>query len=534
MVTSGGWLPVPELAARWSPLAAWLTEPERGRRPDPLGVVVLPPVGYEYSSSHRFWRSLAEALADRDVTTLRVDYPGTGDSAGPVEELQDLTPWRSTLHRAAAELAERGISRLVIVGGELGATFALLDGPGLNPVGIVTIDPVLSGRRYVRGLSTMGIHAPEDIGGVAHGGHYFSTGLLGEIRDLSASPPAGIAHLNIDDERTFEFMRRPAEEATVDPHLVDEVADWIAALDQGDPPPTAPAGDAEVGAPTVGGPLRQVTEMSHEGVTICERILAIGPDELIGVLTTPADTSDIPDDLYLLVNSGSDPHIGPGRAWVEMARELAIRGRATLRLDMRGWGESPDGPNVPGRPGDPHTLGDIARAVLALDGGGRRRIVLGGLCAGAWVTMTTARSDRRRRPGRAEPAARTGRRATRSSPSILARAHRRDEVIWIKEQAALGRWDDEDARGMRPPAGEWLDDLVRLGRSTSMVFAEGDDGLVYLQDRLARRLQEVTETGVIRVIELPEVDHAMHGTWLRARVFDTIASELDKVLGLRV
>ena len=49
--------------------------------------------------------------------------------------------------------------------------------------------------------------------------------------------------------------------------------------------------------------------------------------------------------------------------------------------------------------------------------------------------------------------------------------------------------DDEDERGIRPPAGEWLDDLVRDGRRAALIFTEGDDGLEFLQDRLARRVR---------------------------------------------
>src|ERR1700759_3706824 len=55
--TSGLWLSPPKLEPEFSAVAGWLTRP--ALRSD-FGVVILPPAGYAYSSSHRFWRMLAE------------------------------------------------------------------------------------------------------------------------------------------------------------------------------------------------------------------------------------------------------------------------------------------------------------------------------------------------------------------------------------------------------------------------------------------------------------------------------------------
>ena len=112
--------------------------------------------------------------------------------------------------------------------------------------------------------------------------------------------------------------------------------------------------------------------------------------------------------------------------------------------------------------------------------------------------------------------------------------HSLQKNLDIKRAAAEGRWDDEDERGIRPPAGEWLDDLVRQGSRAALIFTEGDDGLVYLQDRLARRVRSVTESCVIRVVEVPGadyVDQTMGRCWQRPVVFEAIAAELTWLLG---
>lgn len=493
-----------------TPLAAWLTEPDR---PSGLGVVILPPVGYAASSSHRLWRRLAEDLAGRGTTVLRVDVAGCGDSAGLLPEVSDLGEWRAALPAAARLLRERAATRLVVIGCQLGAALALLDAAEVGADALVTIAPVLSGRTFVRSLRVTGLTPPDEIGGIAFGGHHFSASLLAQIAELRVAAPDGLPVLAVPDSPSLgAVLERPAEEAEVDPALVAEISDWVAAL-----APDAPGAPGRAGGPPSDAAVGAVRE----------QFVRVGPDELVGVLTTPA--ADARPGLLVLLNSGSDPHPGPGRAWVELARDLAGRGRRTLRLDLRGWGESPDGPSTPGRPYDAHAVGDVVRAVQALDAEGP--VVLGGLCAGAWIVLAAARTvpvagvvalnpQLYWQPG--DPV---------EALMSTTRARRGEEIAGIKREAAAGRWDDEDARGLRPPAGAWLDELVRLRRPCSLIFAEGDDGVEYLRDRLGRRLRELLPAEVVTITEVPGIDHGMHRTWLRPRLFDVIARELDRLTG---
>ena len=533
--TRGLWLPDREADLEWTPLAGWLTEPDE---PSGLGVVILPPVGYEYSSSHRFLRSLAESVAEGGATVLRVDYAGTGDSAGHVSGIDGLEPWRSALPIATERLRALGMTKIAVIGCQWGGSFALLDGPKVGAVAIAAIEPVLSGRRFVRSFTMVGIPAPDEVGGISVGGYYFGSGVLDRMAEIRVEPPEGMDVLSITgDPRTESFLERPAEDSIADPSLIAEVSEWI--LES-----AARAGESDVAALSRLAEPRHSESASSAGEdevdnavvrirdgapAAIERFVTVGPDGLLGVLTTPVGDDAVPDELLVLVNSGSDPHSGPGRAWVELARELAIRGRSTLRLDFRGWGESPDGPVVPGRPYDAHTLGDIVTAVKALNAQGSTRIVLGGLCAGAWISLAAAREIELAgvialnpqlywQPGDPVEALMT-----------TTRARRLPEIAAIKREAEAGRWNAEDAQGLRPLAGEWLDDLVRRGAPISLVFAEGDDGLEYLQDRLGRRLAESTDTGIVNVVELSGVDHGMHRTWLRQIVFDRFDHELERI-----
>lgn len=508
MHTRGVWLDAP-----LTPLAAWLTEPNRACG---LGVVVLPPVGYASSSSHRLWRRLAESLAQHGAVVIRVDLAGCGDSAGRLADVRDIGEWRTALPTAASFLRDGGTTRLAVIGCQLGAALALLDAVEIGADGLVTVAPVLSGRTFVRSLRVTALRPPVEIGGLALGGHHFSAALLGQLADLRVSPPNGLPLLEIPDgPAVAAVLERPAEEAEVDEGLVTQVTEWVRALAP-DQPRVNPSAD---NSPTE-------ARLRHGDVDILEEFVTVGPDRLAGVLTSAGHEATA--GLLILINSGSDPHTGPGRAWAELARALGARGRNTLRVDLRGWGESPDGPTTPGRPYDEHAVGDVIRLVDGLRDHGP--IILSGLCAGAWVSLAAAREvdvagvialnpQLYWQPG--DPV---------EALMSTTRERRREEIAAIRRDADAGRWDAEDIAGQRPPAGAWLDDLVRLRRPASLLFAEGDDGLEYLRDRLGRRLRVAVASGLVTVTELIGVDHGLHRTWLRPAVYAAIATELDRIL----
>lgn len=144
---------VSSTVARWfgpadGPLLGWVTQPSSGIGRS--GVLMLPPIGYQYWSSHRTLRVLAEQLANGGQTVVRIDYEGTGDSSGDQWAPERLAAWRTSAQWGADEVRELGCEQLVVVGARLGATIGLLDGEKLGAEGVVAWAPVLSGRRYAR------------------------------------------------------------------------------------------------------------------------------------------------------------------------------------------------------------------------------------------------------------------------------------------------------------------------------------------------------------------------------------------------
>jgi dienelactone hydrolase len=128
---------------------------------------------------------------------------------------------------------------------------------------------------------------------------------------------------------------------------------------------------------------------------LIERVHMFGSHRgLVGVLTEPLSTDKRPDaPAVVFSNVGLNHRVGPGRVYVDLARNLARAGFVALRFDLSGFGDSErrrtDG-------------GDLDRAVLDtrealdfLEGKGIKRFVLVGFCSGVDSAHVVALQDPR-------------------------------------------------------------------------------------------------------------------------------------------
>jgi hypothetical protein len=60
-----------------------------------------------------------------------------------------------------------------------------------------------------------------------------------------------------------------------------------------------------------------------------------------------------------------------------------------------------------------------------------------------------------------------------------------------------------------------------------LLFAEGDPGFIFLNDRHARRLADVMDRGLV-VRALPEIDHPLHRTWTRPIAVEAIRTAVGR------
>ena len=525
---------------------AWFTTPVG--HTGTVGVVIVPPLGYELWTSHRTLRTLAERLAGQACTVVRFDLAGTGDSSGAQWDPDRLETWRRDVAVAVAAVREIGVDSLVLIGLRMGASLALVEGAALGADAVVAWAPVVRGRRYVRELQLLGLPVPEDpdrperAGALVQAGTVFSSTTLADLTALDLatierSPAPRILIVDREDKPastalidrvtelgtrpdhrvlggTESVLDQPTEYATVAEGIIGEIASWV--------------GSGQLGRGTI--PAAVTSALSWQDGTISEQVVRIGERGLVGILTLPAGD---PRATVVWLNSGSEHHIGPGRAWVEYARDLALDGYASLRVDFSGWGESPDGEHVPGRPYDLHCVDEVGQMVHGLRELGHQRIVMAGLCSGAWIAMRAALSvdldgvvainpQLYWQPG--DPV----------EADIVAetRVRRLGEIARIKKLKGWGVWSTLDALGVRHPGATWLRALDRRGVPVMTLFAEGDDGLEFVEDRIGRTWDRVRRHGHIEEAVIDEIDHPMHRHWRRQGVVSTIRSWLDRCVAV--
>lgn len=383
-------------------LFGWLGHPGAG--PAGTGVLLCPPIGVESLASYRALQQLALRLNDAGFSTLLFDYDGTGDSAGDVNDPGRVDAWVGSVEAAAALLRSTGASRLCAVGMRLGANLAAAAAARVPLQAAVLWDPCASGASFLREQLSLSAH----IGGESSGGAIDAPDLRYEpatADDIRTNLPPLQALPG--DPRTLVLVRPdrpcprplraaftaacaewgeavgqdrligvPVEQGVVPHAAVAEVVDWLSRV--------APAGVVE--APL---DLARVTgDADRSGPS--ERPVALGPNRLFGVATEPRQLAS--DTVVVFLNVANERHLGPARAWVRLARELAGHGLRSVRLDLSGVGDSPA---RPGHERDvvytPAWLTDLDEAVEALS---PAPVVLVGLCSGAYSALECALSSR--------------------------------------------------------------------------------------------------------------------------------------------
>jgi pimeloyl-ACP methyl ester carboxylesterase len=335
----------------------------------------------------------------------------------------------------------------------------------------------------------------------------FSAETLTDLSRLAVEPAEDVL---VVDEATDRVVDVPPEFAVVPEPRVDEICRWVGEA------PSWP-GDPEVGD--------RVARFAWRGGEVAEEVILFGQHDHVGVRTTPAAVSPSGPTLVFL-NPGSETHVGPGRAWVEYARSLALLGHQSVRVDFRGWGESPDAGHAPGRPYDAWCVSDTTEIVRGLQAAGHERVVLFGLCASAWIALRAVLGTPVEGVIALNPQLywKPGDPVDIDWPRI--RARRAAEIRRVAWGHRFGIWTALDLIGHRPRVARWLSELDATGIPVELLFAEGDDGIAYLRQRFRRRLARLAR---VRVTEMPGIDHPMHRVWRRERVVHALHEALERI-----
>jgi alpha-beta hydrolase superfamily lysophospholipase len=341
----------------------------------PRVALLCPSIGSERMRGERGFRVLADRLAARGVSTLRLDYPATGNSTGDAiggrEAAPDLVERWCMSIADAAEHARHIVpdAEVVLVGRRLGALLVLKASRSMSGIvkRCVLWDPPPSGRSFVRELrlreSARFDHryadelAREHPGiGLQWEGHRFDRRTVDAIERLTLNDSGSTAELvdvvANDPDRAVASLRQASGSGSVSVtghRVADAAFDWsvydgpslpeecLAVIERRvteDAP--APIDDD---LPVNCHPA--LTEVRHgydRGIR--EELVRFGPGESMFGVRTSRIAGGAPMTAALILPTGIEPSSGYGDMWARFARRAAEQGVTTLRMDWRGNGES--------------------------------------------------------------------------------------------------------------------------------------------------------------------------------------------------
>ena len=338
------------------PLFGWFHRPKGGRAR--YGVVLCPPIGDEDRRVYLTFRKLAESLAGAGHAVLRFSYDGTGDSTGRFDDPDRVAAWTRSIADAVEVVRAAGAPAVAVIGMRLGATLATRAADAMDrPLdALVLWDPCVTGKEFLRHQKILLTTIPGKPSTIMEGtdtpGYHFSPELTEELRQLTIAPVTTARTRTLVLARpdrpaperlhrglgtsSFEHMDAAGQDALLDvPPLsavipwesIDRITAWLSACAPRPGPIRLPGGiDATVGTDVTGRPVR-------------ERAVRLGEIGLFAITTAPEGGGSGP--WMMFVNVATEHHIGPGRLWVDLARDWARRGIRSVRFDLSGVGDSP-------------------------------------------------------------------------------------------------------------------------------------------------------------------------------------------------
>lgn len=404
-------------------LFAWLHYPEHAQTFD-HGILICPPIGHEQLHAHRSLRHLADALASAGFPVLRFDYHGTGDSSGSDEDPERVATWLANVRDARRWLTEQlGCTRTSAIGLRLGAALAAQAAAEQPMENLLLWAPVAKARAYVREMKALSLTMAGNAGSsedMEAAGFVLTEQTLQDLnpldllqihplcrralillRDDAPADSRLLGHFQSLGIETQQTAQPGYADMMVDPltgkvpwQTIAHVVDWLRAriADHEQHLQTVDANHAgQTFAPISHGSPTGESVFSQQQIR--ERVLAICQQpNLFGIVSEPADAASEALPFIVMLNTGATYRVGPHRLYVALSRQLAARGFRCLRMDLCGLGDSitPDRE----RENDPYpatAFRDIARTLECLETQfGARRVVLMGLCSGAYAAFQAA------------------------------------------------------------------------------------------------------------------------------------------------
>lgn len=550
------------LDAPGGPLHCWYHRPRevcRGR-----GVLLCDPLGSDRMNLHLSYRHLALQLAWSGYPVLRLDYPGTGDSAGSPRDPDRVAAWFEALHRGADTLKQRSrVAELAVMGALFGATLAAgLAAQRRDVSGLVAWGAYASGAEFLRsaraiermsGSSSHKRKAPDwREGDLESLGYLFTAETVEAMMQLDISS-LDLTHLRDaclipwDEQNGLKGLSAALQRAgcAVTHHaaplssgaaslqrqripeaVIQAALDWLQTT-EGPSASVSAAGVAAASAQTSRDADPLPVQSSFRGVR--ERCIRMGPEGAVfGILAEPDGShGGAPPELaVVLVNGGNNHRAGINRNYTEWSRRWAQLGVPVLRLDIRGLGDSP-----PARAAELNVLyrrdtaADLVSAMDWLQANCQiSRFVLGGLCAGAFQSLHAARTDRR---------------VIGLWLLELLRFYHDDRAIRIRlarlARRALTRLTGTRYRWpslLHAPLARWLRDLC-TGRAVKVLalYRVDEAMLTSFRQEVASVQRALTRSGNYELHLVENTNHIFSPIWSQAELTGILDGHLARIRG---
>lgn len=539
--------------------AGWF-HPAAGPTISGRGVVLVPALGFEELCSRRTMRILADRLADAGIATLRFDFHGTVDSLGSEKDPDRLARWTADLHRAIDWLRlHAAVDEVALIGLRFGALVAAdVAAARADVTMLALLAPPASGKAHMREQAALSriiaIATDDEPSGITVAGFHFTEDTAAAIRRLDWPDAAAIADTLIvapKDAAKAVRARFPAAETMpftgyermiCDPTAseapfaaIDRLVAWACR--------NLPAAAAAV-APRPSQPL-VAGSFSEQGITF-------GPDGMLaGILCLPRARTG---QAVILVNGGGLPHGGWVRMTVTMARALAGRGIASLRMDFSGIADSRAAcEKLTPFYYDEANRGELVAAVDCLQRCGFTTFAVSGLCSGAHHAFHAAQMDHRiaalvlvnlqcfvwgprhklladawmkTQPANIasqmreadEELSPAARQLALCKQRLLSLARRLAKPAFLALQRMAGRWAPGGAPGGGNSVAAGFRALSRRGTRILLVYGEGDPALDELALYMGAEGREATALAGVEKRIIRDADHAMRQQAARAEL----------------
>jgi len=555
----------------------WLHRRAAGAR---IGLVIVPPFGYEAVCAARPLRHLAEQSERAGLIALRFDLDGTGDSAGGDLDPARLDRWLDSIDDACALVRRAGAEQVVLVGVRLGALLAATAAARRDDIaGVVAIAAAPTGKALLRegnalqlalGLAPppAGAEMPErEVVGFAITDETWSAVAALDMKATTRAPAPRVLLIDRDDRppndawtshlRTLSAdvtqLRLPGYvEMTLDPHrtvVPDAIIEATVAFAR-----SFGAGGA---APLPAGRLlRESMSIRRGDVDVREDAVRLD-DCLFAIAARPAAP---PERAVILLNAGAVGRIGPNRLYVELCRRFAEEGTLAIRCDLSGIGDSlPREGEIENVVYHGRAVDDVAVAVRWAREAGAREIVVAGLCSGAYHALRAALAGLpidtivvinpltfHYVPGAPLDVAafRIAADAARYRKSVTSGASWRKllrgevklsriaTVLWHSVRGRVVNTAKNVLRALHVPLrddlGSELDTLARRDVAVRFVFADEDPGRAMLRDEGGPVVDRLAARGKLAIRTIAGADHTFTPRWTHAALLDAVRSAASR------